>query len=53
MSWPIQDAFQQDMAVGQQPDDQAFHQVFLTDDTSVDFIVKRLQEGSGFPCTVA
>ena len=35
-------AFQQDVAVGQQADEQPFHQVFLADDHAADFVLQRL-----------
>ena len=46
-SWPNRGLLQQDVAIGQQADDQPFQQVFLADDDFVDFIKQRLHKGAG------
>ena len=35
------------MAIGQQPDDEPFDQIFLADDDLVDFVEQRLHKGAG------
>ena len=40
-------AFEQDVAVGQQADDQAFDQIILADDDLADFAKKRAHKSAG------